>query len=173
MNFVFLGKEIELLDDFLYDVQRDYWLYSDGGKNILTFGLTPSGILKEGGFRSVEFTVSPGDSVQAGDTIAVAVTGKIKYLEAPVAGSITEVNLALEKSTDFINETPYAYWWLARITPADPVAGGNIKNLACYLDVLCETDQRSAHGAKGGGSPTCRSVYEAIQKQKSGESGDC
>ena len=174
-TIVFLGKEITMSDNFLYDIQRDYWLYYDENRNIVTFGLTPSGVWKEGGCRSVEFTVAAGDTVQTGDTLAVAVTGKIKYLECPVGGKVLEINGALEATTQMLENTPYAYWWLARLIPEKPVVEeGTITALEHYLSVLLETDRRNAHGAKGGGSPTCKSVYSAIQKQKdTTSSGEC
>lgn len=174
-KIVFFGKEVSLSDNFLYDIQRDYWLYYDENRNIVTFGLTPSGVCKEGGYRSIEFTVAAGETVQAGDTLAVAVTGKIKYLEFPAGGRVLEVNGKFEESTDILESTPYAYWWLARLVPDKPVeAGGTVAALDCYLTVLEDTDRRAAHGAKGGVSPTCKSVYTAIQQQKDTKSGgDC
>jgi glycine cleavage system H lipoate-binding protein len=171
----FLGREITLTPDFLYDMQRDYWLRYDADTNILTFGLTPAGVCREGGCRSLEFTVTAGDSVQPGDTLAVAVTGKIKYLEFPAGGEVLELNSALEADTSLIERTPYDCWWLARLSPEKPLqAVGTIAGLEQYVAALREADLRAAHGAKGGVSPTCKSVYTAIQQQSGDKkNGDC
>jgi len=165
-KLMFLGREIELSEEFLYDPHRDYWVSVEELGRCLTFGLTPAGVLKEGGYHSIEFTVPVGEEVQTGDTIAVAVTGKIKYLEAPAAGRVLEVNRLLEQSAAVIAEAPYTCWWLVR----QEITGEN--DLAClvsaaeYRTVLAEADGRAAHGVKGVGSPTCRSVYEGLRAQK-------
>ncbi|MBS4032362.1 MAG: hypothetical protein KGZ63_13220 [Clostridiales bacterium] len=173
ITLTFLGKEIKISGEFLYDCARDYWVSVNKEKNIATFGLTPAGVQKEGGYRSIEFTVDASDQISAGDTIAVAVTGKVKYLEAPASGTVIEVNKALEDKISVIEQAPYVCWWLARIELSGTGAD-EFTNVEEYCAVLEETDRRTISGIKGAGSPTCRSVYQSIreQKDKCGE-GDC
>lgn len=172
ITLTFLGKEIKLSGDFLYDCARDYWVSVNKEKNIATFGLTPAGVQKEGGYRSIEFTVDAGDVVDAGDTIAVAVTGKVKYLETPASGKVIEVNKAFEEKISVIDQAPYVCWWLARIELSGTDADELI-NVEEYCAVLEDLDRRTI-SVKAAGSPTCRSVYQSIreQKDKCGE-GDC
>lgn len=172
ITLTFLGKEIKLSGNFLYDCGRDFWVSVNKENNIATFGLTPAGVQKEGGYRSIEFTVDAGDEVHPGDTIAVAVTGKIKYLEAPASGKVLEVNKALEEKISVIESAPYVAWWLARIQLSE-IGADEFANVEEYCAVLEDIDHRTIT-VKGAGSPTCKSVYQSIreQKDKCGE-GDC
>lgn len=69
---------------------------------------------------------SVGDAVTAGQSCGeVESTKSVSELYAPVDGTITEVNEALDSSPEVINSDPYGAGWLMRISLSSPdqVAG--------------------------------------------------
>lgn len=69
---------------------------------------------------------SVGDAVTAGQSCGeVESTKSVSELYAPVDGTITEVNEALDSSPEVINSDPYGAGWLMRISLSAPdqVAG--------------------------------------------------
>ena len=62
-----------------------------------------------------------GDEVEAGS--AIAVVESVKAAEdviAPVSGTVTAVNVALEETPEQVNEAPYKSWFF-KIQPTDGV----------------------------------------------------
>ncbi len=67
-------------------------------------------------FMSVQ---KPGTRFAIGDEFAEMETMKMNLsLTAPLAGSIVEVNPALELTPEIVNQDPYGQGWLALINPA-------------------------------------------------------
>lgn len=61
-----------------------------------------------------------GDEVAAEDAVAVVESVKTASdIYAPVAGTVVEVNEALEQAPEAINEAPYESGWLFRLRVAD------------------------------------------------------
>lgn len=163
----FLGANLDLDDELLYYAPLDYWIRVDCDKDEVVFGLTPAAPLKEGGYRALEFTVGEKDQVEAGDTLAVAVTGKVRYLEVPVAGLVVKLNRTLEQDMAACLMQAGAGWLACIYT------GGVLKTLSPWIDYSGYVEILHGYeglcvppGVKASGSPTCRSVYESIRKQK-------
>lgn len=160
-----LGCEIELYENLYYHPRLDYWIQVEEDGSVI-IGLTPTGALKEGDYRSIEFTVGESDRVQPGDTIAVAITGKIKYLETFAGGVIEAVNKDLEKEIPSFEENPYTDIWLVRLSTEKDVTG-ELVTASEYCTGLERVNHHAVpQGKKAAGSPTCRSVYQAIREQK-------
>ncbi|MEW5921298.1 MAG: hypothetical protein AB1796_10230 [Bacillota bacterium] len=166
-NVSFMGTNLELDDALLYYAPLDYWIRMDREKEEVVFGLTPAAPIKEGGYRAVEFTVQEGEEVKAGDTVAVAVTAKIKYLEAVTGGIVVALNRKLEQNIAGCF-TSLDHNWLARIrTDRGGKMLSALIDFSRYLEILRMHEGHCAPpGVKAAGSPTCRSVYESIRKQK-------
>lgn len=61
-----------------------------------------------------------GTTVAAGDALGeVESTKSVSELYAPVAGTVTARNDALEATPELVNSAPYADGWIAEITLAD------------------------------------------------------
>lgn len=64
-----------------------------------------------------------GDTVAAGDVLGeVESTKSVSEIYAPVAGTVSEVNLVLEDTPELLNSDPYGQGWLVVITVDDPSA---------------------------------------------------
>ena len=159
----FLGQKTVLDENLLYYQPSDYWVRPEK-EGLVVFGLTPAGIIKEGGYRSIEFTVNEGDAVRPGDVIAVAVTGKIKYLETIAGGVILDVNRRLAEQLSLCNTADLNHLWLVRLQKQNDMAA-NLVTYQEYGKALKQLNRGVPPGAKGPGSPTCKSVYEAIKEQ--------
>ena len=62
----------------------------------------------------------PGTRLQAGDELAEMETVKVTLsVHAPIAGTILEVNKALELTPEVVNKDPYGEGWLAVIEVAN------------------------------------------------------
>lgn len=163
----FMGTNLELDDGLMYYAPMDYWVKLDEGEREIIFGLTPAASLKEGGYRAVEFTVQEGDQIKAGEVVAVAVTAKIKYLETPAGGIIVELNRLFEHHIAACFKQA-GTGWLARIRMDDlKEMLPSLLDLSRYIESLRAYEGQCAPpGIKAAGSPTCRSVYDSIRKQK-------
>ena len=165
--FEFMGNNIELAEDVQYYPPLDYWVKLDREQQTVTFGLTPTGNIKEGGYRSLEFLVEEGDEVSQGDMIAVSITTKVKYLESIAGGKILSLNQGLEEEIIKLEGKPFAECWLA-IIATNELEGVNrmVTGAEEYKNKLNDFAQCAPPPGVKAGSPTCRSVYAAIKQQK-------
>jgi glycine cleavage system H protein len=61
-----------------------------------------------------------GDTVAEGDVLGeVESTKSVSEIYAPVAGTVSEVNLVLEDTPELLNSDPYGQGWLVVITVDD------------------------------------------------------
>lgn len=166
-SFEFMAKTVELDEDLRYYIPFDYWVKLEEDRDLLTIGLTPTGNIKEGEYRSVEFSLKEGDEIFCGDVIAVSITGKIKYLDSMVDGRVIAVNWELEKDIDTLKGS-LQDGWLLRINTANArEVYEDMKTLWDYKEILKRFEAAAVPpGTKGGTSPTCRSVYQSIKEQK-------
>ncbi len=167
-NISFMGANLELDDNLFYHTSFDYWISINRDEGLVTFGLTPASHIKEGGYHSFEYFAQEGETVAQGDPLALAITGKIKYLDVVAGGEIIALNRELEQSTALCQNAVGDSCWLASIR-----TDGEIKILpgliefSHYVEMLRRYEMhRTPPGTKGAVSPTCRSVYESIRKQK-------
>jgi glycine cleavage system H protein len=73
----------------------------------------------------VSFDVKAGDVLALGKTFGTIESVKtLSDLFAPMAGKVIEVNAALDKSPELVNEDCYGKAWMIVLEPAEkPVAG--------------------------------------------------
>ena len=112
------------VDKFIFRVATDrlysaegVWALADGDR--IRVGLTDFLQQHSGDVAFAE--VKPdGTTLEAGDEVALIETIKVNLsLASPVAGTVAEVNPAMELSPESINQDPYGDGWLAVIDARD------------------------------------------------------
>ena len=130
------------VDKFVFRVKRDCW-YSQAGVWVhLEDGSARVGVgdyLQQASGDVAFVDVRPAGTVlAAGDELASIETAKvILTVQSPVAGTILQVNEALEEKPELINEAPYGNGWLAILEPRDWEADhANLLDAERYLEVM-------------------------------------
>lgn len=162
----FLGKRVEIPENCLYDIQQGLWASIEMQR--ITFGLTQPALVLQGGIKDLDWLVSQGQMVQTGDAVIFAITGKILYLDTPVAGTLS-YNPYVRTNTAHLAEDPYGTGWLFAVKPAgDPhLACGHLSSAAAYLENLKTSEGfKNPNGLKGGVSGICKAVYTGIGDQR-------
>jgi glycine cleavage system H protein len=94
------------------------WVRIEGAT--VTIGITEYAQDALGDVVFVEMPDS-GLAVAAGESFSeVESTKSVSDIYAPVTGSISEVNAALESQPELLNSDPYGAGWICRIELADP-----------------------------------------------------
>lgn len=110
------------------------WVRSEDG--VVRIGVTD---YAQDALGDVVFVQLPdvGDAVSAGGSIGeVESTKSVSEIYAPVAGTVAEVNLALEDSPELVNTDPYGEGWMAVIAPDDPGAAASLLDAEAYLALI-------------------------------------
>ena len=103
-------------DDLRYSSDHE-WIRRDG--DVITIGITD---YAQDSLGDVVFVEQPevGQTVAASDTFTeVESTKSVSDIYAPVSGSISAVNDALESQPELLNSDPYGEGWICRITMTD------------------------------------------------------
>ena len=104
-------------DDLRYSSDHE-WIRRDG--DVITIGITD---YAQDSLGDVVFVEQPevGQTVAGSDTFTeVESTKSVSDIYAPVSGTITEVNAALEDQPELLNSDPYGEGWICRIEMSDP-----------------------------------------------------
>jgi glycine cleavage system H protein len=130
------------VDKFVFRVRRDCW-YSDSGVWVhLEDGSARVGVsdyLQQVSGDVAFADVRPAGTVlAAGEELASIETIKvILSVESPVAGTIVQVNEAVEGSAELVNQDPYGEGWLAVIELRDWEADrARLLDAERYLEVM-------------------------------------
>lgn len=162
----FLGRQVEVPEDRRYYPKPGVWAQTDGPE--IKFGLTEPFLVLAGGFNEMDRLVEENQAVEAGEAVIFAITGKILYLEAPVAGNIV-FNPAVKENIGLVWKDPYGSGWLFKIKP-EAEFDTELKNAAKaeeYIEYLRDSEGfRNPEGIKGGVSGICKAVYSGIRGQK-------
>ena len=120
------------LPDLKY-AKTDEWLRLDGSS--AEVGLSD---YAQDALNDIVFVELPkvGAAVTAGEAFGVVESVKAASdLSAPVSGTVTAVNAALESSPEQINSDPYGAW-IVRIAVTDASAAADLMDAAAY-DEYC------------------------------------
>jgi glycine cleavage system H lipoate-binding protein len=164
----FLGQKVEIPEDRRYHLKQGLWAKGEG--NEVRFGLAQPALVLGGGVDTLDWLVEDGERVGQGESVIFAITGKILYLETPVAGTIS-FNKMLKQRPAVVRLDPYDTGWLFSIAPEIPIDEalkefGSAEN---YLDILKHSEGfKNPEGIKGGVSGICKAVYSGIREQKIG-----
>lgn len=162
----FLGRRVEIPEDCRYDLKQGLWAKGEGEK--VLFGLTQPALVLGGGITDLDWLVPEGQSIRQGESVLFAITGKILYLETPVAGTIS-FNNALKQDLSAVTADPYGSGWLFAIAPeiAMNEALEGFRSAEDYLEILKHSEGfKNPEGLKGGVSGICKAVYSGIREQK-------
>jgi glycine cleavage system H protein len=78
-----------------------------------------------------------GAQVEAGGELGeVESTKSVSEIYAPIAGEVTQVNLALEDSPELVNTDPYGEGWMVAIKPADPASVDALLDADAYTSLI-------------------------------------
>lgn len=162
----FLGKTVEIPEDRRYYTKQDLW-----GKKVnqtILFGLTQPALVLLGGVKDLDWLLEEGQLVQPGESAAFAITGKILYIDTPVAGTI-QYNKIVRKNPTVVNNDPYGEGWLFLVQPDSDIeqAFQSLVSAEQYLENLRTSEGfKNPDGLKGGVSGICKAVYSGIGQQK-------
>ncbi len=154
----FLGRNLTIPEDRHYVPEEHLWV-KETEPGMWDVGLTEAGVLMCGGVREAELLVESGAAVEAGQTVCLLLTGKVKYLASPLTGRLLPGDLGED-----VNRSPYGVC-LFRIKGAGPAPEG-VVDAAAYARALQDSEgARNPGGVKGPGSSICRALYWGIQQQ--------
>ena len=78
-----------------------------------------------------------GASLKAGETFGVVESVKAASdLYAPVAGTVLEINSALDAAPEVLNQDPYIAGWMLKIKLADPASAATLLDAVAYTKLL-------------------------------------
>jgi glycine cleavage system H protein len=104
-------------DDLRYSAQHE-WVRVDG--NIATVGITD---FAQQNLGDVVFVQPPdaGLLAEAGGSCAeIESTKAVSEIYSPVAGTVVDVNHALDGTPELVNQDPYGEGWIFKLELADP-----------------------------------------------------
>ena len=110
----FLGKDMDLPEDRLYDGARQYWVKGEGALAVI--GVSEPGLALTVALIDLEVFPEAGEELVVDQEIAFATTKKnMKYFLSPLAGRVVEVNPAA--TAESVNAAALRAW-LVKIEPA-------------------------------------------------------
>lgn len=122
----------DIPEDLHYTEEHE-WVRDDGGT--LTVGITDHAQEQLGDVVFVDLPPD-GTSVTAGEPFGeVESTKSVSDLYAPVGGTVTARNDALEDRPELCNSDPYGEGWLVRIEPDGDLGEADLLDAAAYRDL--------------------------------------
>lgn len=116
-------------------MQSHEWLKLDAD-NIATIGITDYAQASLGDITYVQLPKA-GASLKAGEPFgAVESVKAASDLYAPVAGTVVEVNAALDASPDLVNQSPFADGWMLKLKVADAASVASLMDAAAYAKLV-------------------------------------
>jgi glycine cleavage system H protein len=106
------------------------WIKLEG--NTATIGITDFAQKELGDIVYVDVT-TVGKTLAAEEVFGTVEAVKtVSDLFLPVAGTIDELNDALEKEPELVNNSPYGEGWIIKMTVADPTAVTSLLTAEAY-----------------------------------------
>jgi glycine cleavage system H protein len=119
--------------DRLYTKEHE-WVKIDG--STATFGISDHAQSALGDIVYVELP-KPGATLAQGKPIGVVESVKaVSDIYAPISGTVTEVNGAIEDDPAKVNADPYDTGWLVKITIANPDEAKSLLDAAAYDELV-------------------------------------
>jgi glycine cleavage system H protein len=114
------------------------WVKIDG--QVATIGISDHAQSALGDIVYVELP-KPGAALAQGKPIGVVESVKaVSDIYAPVSGTVTEVNGAIEDDPAKVNADPYGAGWLVKVTIADDGERKSLLDAAAYEELLKSED---------------------------------
>ena len=78
-----------------------------------------------------------GDTVNGGQNFGeIESTKSVSEIYAPLGGTVTAVNTALEANPDLLNKDPYGEGWICEVTGFDSTALDSLLDATGYRDLI-------------------------------------
>ncbi|RYF85691.1 MAG: glycine cleavage system protein GcvH [Chitinophagaceae bacterium] len=120
-------------DNLRYTKEHE-WIKVEG--DIATIGITDFAQQELGDIVYVEIE-TVGQDLNAGDVFGTVEAVKtVSDLYLPVAGSIVEVNPALNSSPELVNTDPYGGGWMVKMKLANPTDTDSLMDAAAYNQLV-------------------------------------
>lgn len=112
-------SDFEYPADLRYTAEHE-WIRTGG--DVVRVGITA---FAQDALGDIVFVTLPaeGEEVQAGAACGeVESTKSVSDIYAPIAGTVTAVNPALDATPELVNSDPYGEGWMFELRPEDPSA---------------------------------------------------
>jgi glycine cleavage system H protein len=110
------------------------WISLEG--NVATIGITEFAQGELGDIVYVDIS-TVGKALQAEDVFGTVEAVKtVSDLFLPIAGTVTEVNAALEKAPELVNNDPYGEGWMVKIEVANPADFDGLMTSEAYAALV-------------------------------------
>ena len=114
----------------LYYTKEHEWMRVDG--ETVTIGITDHA---QDMLTDIVYIELPEEGDEVGDMGEFAVVESVKSASpifAPLAGTITAVNMELEDAPELMNSSPYDEGWIVKMTLENPEAVSGLMDAAAY-----------------------------------------
>lgn len=120
-------------DNLLYTKDHE-WILVEG--NTATVGITAFAQQELGDIVYVDVSTI-GQSLEEGAVFgSVEAVKTVSDLFLPVAGTVTELNSALEGQPELVNNDPYGEGWMVKMTLANPDDVSKLMSAAAYAALV-------------------------------------
>lgn len=127
-------SELDYPEDLRYTSDHE-WVRSTGPDSV-RIGITA---YAQNALGDVVYVSLPGlgQQLSAGDSCGeVESTKSVSDIYAPVSGTVTAVNDALDGAPDLVNTDPYGEGWFCELTLASPDEMDGLMDAAAYRDSI-------------------------------------
>jgi len=125
-------------EQLLYSKEHE-WARKLGDSSIQV-GITTFAVEQLGDVTMVELP-EVGDSVTTAAVFGTVESVKaVSELYAPVTGTVTKINEALEDAPELVNDSPYENGWMIEIELADPAQLDGLLDAAAYAALVAASD---------------------------------
>ena len=122
-------------EDLKYTTEHEWIRLTDGTAEV---GITDYAQEQLGDIVYVSLPEA-GTEVEAGNSIGeLESTKSVNDIYAPISGTVSEANTALDDTPEKVNSDPYGAGWLIRIRPADAGAIDGLLDAAGYRSHIGE-----------------------------------
>ena len=127
--------------DYRYTKEHE-WIHVQGG--VGTVGITDYAQHELGDVVYVEVP-KPGAKLEAGQPFGTVESVKaVSEIYSPVSGEVLEVNAALSKEPEKINQDPHGAAWLVKIKLANPKELDDLMDAAAYEKYIAEKQKEAS-----------------------------
>jgi glycine cleavage system H protein len=110
----------------------------DLGDGVVRIGITDHAQSQLGDVVFVQLP-AVGDTVTAGTAVGeVESTKSVSDIYAPVSGTVSAVNDALEATPELVNSGPYDAGWMIEVQQADGAVLGDLLDAAAYRELTAD-----------------------------------
>ncbi len=130
-------NDMETPEELLYSDQHE-WVRNEDGE--VRMGITD---FAQTELTDIVFVELPevGREVSKGDELVVVESVKaVSDVYAPVSGTVTAVNEALEEAPELVNQSPFGDGWMVKIKMSDPAELDLLMSAGKYIDFVENRD---------------------------------